>query len=422
MALASKANNRRIRSTRPDLKGGMMKITTIETLQWAEYPRLLVVRVHTDAGVVGLGETVDKLPGANGALHGTIAPLVLGQEALDIEGLWRFVMDNIMYHGYAGAELRALSAFEVALWDIMGKTYQAPLYHLLGGKTRDKIPTYNTCIGFGPIQDYAAWHQDAGQLAQSLLSDGISAMKIWPFDRFSERSFGQYISLPEVEQGLLPIRQIRETVGEAMEIGVEFHFRWNRVSMERIARALEPYHILFLEDSMPPVYADEIKLLAQHTSIPIIGSELLMTRWQLREWMEKHVAQILMTDPVWNGGIGETRKMANMAEAFGLPLVLHNVGGPICHAACMHLAAHFPNLFFVESVRAFYQTYFPVLSNLAPQVDDGHLSIPSGPGLGVELRPEVFERNDLTRQVTEGMGRANGRRAMGDHWAVEEIR
>lgn len=399
-----------------------MKITAIETLQWAEYPRLLVVRVHTDEGLIGLGETVDKLPGANAALHGTVAPLVLGQEALDIEGVWRFVMDNIMYHGYAGAELRALSAFEVALWDIMGKTYQSPLYHLLGGKTRDKIPTYNTCIGFGPIQDYAAWHQDAGQLAKSLLADGIKAMKIWPFDQFSERSLGQYISLHDVEQGLTPIRQIREAVGYNIEIGVECHFRWNRVSMERIARALEPYNILFLEDVLPPIYADEIKLLSERTTIPIIGSELLMTRWQLREWMEKHVAQILMTDPVWNGGIGETRKIANMAEAFGLPMVLHNVSGPICHAACMHLAVHIPNLFFVESVRAFYKTYFPILSNLAPTVDNGHLSVPQGPGLGVELRPEVLTRPDLTRQITEGAGLAQGRRAMGDHWAVEEIR
>ncbi|HYO88578.1 MAG TPA: hypothetical protein VER79_08005, partial [Candidatus Limnocylindrales bacterium] len=190
-----------------------MKITAIETLQWPEYPRLMVVRVHTDSGLVGLGETVDKIPGAKAALHGTVAPLVLGQDALDIEGLWRFVMDNLMYHGYAGAETRALSALEVALWDIMGKHYGAPLYHLLGGKTRERIPTYNTCIGFGDVLDYAAWHDDAGKLAQSLLADGIGAMKIWPFDQFSEASFGQYISMADIESGLTPVRQIREAVG-----------------------------------------------------------------------------------------------------------------------------------------------------------------------------------------------------------------
>lgn len=399
-----------------------MKITAIETLQWAEYPRLLVVRVHTDSGIIGLGETVDKVPGAKGALHGTVAPLVLGQDALDIEGLWRFVMDNIMYHGYAGAELRALSAFEVALWDIMGKHYGAPLYHLLGGRTRDRIPTYNTCIGTPQVPDYDAWHTDAGALARSLLDDGIRAMKIWPFDAWSEASFGQYISLADVERGLAPVRQIRDAVGDDMEIGIEFHFRWNRASMERIVHALEPYNILFLEDTLPAVYADEIKLLSQRTRIPIIGSELLMTRWQLREWMEKHVAQILMTDPVWNGGIGETRKIASMAEAYGLPLVLHNVAGPICHAVCMHLGAHIPNLYFVESVRAFYRTYFPILSGWTPTITNSHLDIPQGPGLGIELTAAALERPDLTRHISEGEGLAHGRRAMGDHWAVAEIR
>jgi L-alanine-DL-glutamate epimerase-like enolase superfamily enzyme len=399
-----------------------MKITAIESLTWAEFPRLLVVRVFTDSGLVGLGETVDKVPGARGALHGTVAPLVLGQDPLDIEGIWRFVMDNIMYHGYAGAETRALSALEVALWDLMGKQYGAPLFHLLGGKVRERIPTYNTCIGFGPVQDYRAWHEDAGLLARSLLDQGIGACKIWPFDRFSEATHGQYISPAQVEEGLRPVRQIRNAVGSAMEIGIECHFRWNRVSMERIARALEPYNILFLEDVLPAVNPDEIKLLAERTTIPVIGSELLMTRWQLREWMEKHVTPVLMTDPVWNGGIAETRKVAAMAEAFGLPLVLHNVAGPICHAACMHLGAHIPNLWFVESVRAFYQTYFPILSDLEVGVQAGTLGLPSGPGLGVSLRPDVLERADLTVVRSDGAGLAEGRRAMGDHWAVEQIR
>jgi len=399
-----------------------MKITRVESLQWKAYPRLMTVRVHTDGGIVGLGETVDKIPGAKAALHGTIAPLVLGQDPLDIEGLWRFVMDNIMYHGYAGAETRALSAFELALWDIMGKHYDAPLYHLLGGKTRDEIPTYNTCLSFGDIRDYQAWHEDAGALARSLLDAEVYAMKIWPFDQFSERSFGQRISAAEIEKGLTPVRQIRDTVGDRMEIGIECHFRWNRVSMERIARALEPFDILFLEDALPAVYPDEIKALSERTAIPIVGSELLMTRWQLREWLEKHVSQIVMTDVVWNGGVAETRKIASLAETFGVPLVLHNVAGAICHAACMHLAAHIPNLFYVESVRAFYKGYFPALTNLTATVRDGCLNIPQGPGLGLQLLDSALERGDLLRQITEGPGLAGGRRAMGDHWAVEEIR
>jgi L-alanine-DL-glutamate epimerase-like enolase superfamily enzyme len=207
-----------------------------------------------------------------------------------------------------------------------------------------------------------------------------------------------------------------------MEIGIESHFRWNRFSIERIARALEPYHIMFIEDPIAATNLDEIRLFSQRSPIPVIGSELLMTRWQVREWLEKHVSQILMTDPVWNGGIAETRKMAAMAEAFGIPMVLHNVAGPFCQAACLHLAAHIPNLFYVESVRAFYRNYFPVIADYAPRVEDEHFALPQGPGLGVNLRPEMLQRPDLTRQISEGPGLAEGRRAMGDHWEREEIR
>lgn len=401
-----------------------MIITAIESLQWTAYPRLMVVRVHTDAGLIGLGETVDKIPGAKGALHGTIAPLLLGQDARDIEGLWRFVMDNIMYHGYAGAETRALSAVEVALWDLLGKALNAPLYLLLGGKTRERIPTYNTCIGTPEVPDYALWTGGrAAELARSLLEENIRACKIWPFDPFSEASYGQYISPAEIERGLEPVRAIRDAVGLDLEIGIECHFRWNRASIERIARALEPYQILFLEDVIPAVHPEEIRAVGQKTSIPIVGSELLMTRWQLRDWLERRTSSIVMTDPVWNGGIAETRKIANMAEAFGVPIILHNVAGPICHAACMHLAAHIPNVMFVESVRAFYKTYFPILSDSAPTVGpDGRLSVPEGPGLGVTLRPEALERPDLIRAISEGPGKAGGKRHMGDHWAVEHIR
>ncbi len=129
-----------------------------------------------------------------------------------------------------------------------------------------------------------------------------------------------------------------------------------------------------------------------------------MTRWQMKDWIDKHVAPILMTDPVWNGGIAETRKMANMAEAAGLPLVLHTVAGPICHAACMHLGAHIPNLYFVESVRAFYKTYFPILSDFSPVVDDGHLAIPDGPGLGINLSPNALSSDNLINKYPKVPG------------------
>src|SRR5258708_35395645 len=143
-----------------------MKITAIESLQWAEFPRLLVVRVHTDEGIIGVGETVDKIPGAKGALHGTVAPLVLGQDPRDIEGIWRFVFDNLMYHGYSGAELRALSAVEVALWDILGKAYNAPLYHLIGGRLRGRVPPHNNLFGNSAGNGFVLLYDDGGDKAR----------------------------------------------------------------------------------------------------------------------------------------------------------------------------------------------------------------------------------------------------------------
>ena len=274
------------------------------------------------------------------------------------------------------------------------------------------MPTYNTCTGFGEMDDYALWHKDAGELARQLLSDGIQAMKIWPLDPASHETGGHYITPQGVESGLKPIRQIREAVGDAMEIGIELHFRWDRAAMERIVKALEPYDILFLEDAIHAVYPDEIKALSQRTSIPIVGSELLLTRWQVREWLEKHVSQILMTEPLWTGGITETRKIAALGDTFGVPLVMHNIAGPIGHAACMHLGVHIPNLFMVESVRAFAKTYFPAISNLSPIVTEGRLPVPEGPGLGVTLHEETLEREDLSRMVTD----ESMLDAAGDHW------
>ena len=400
-----------------------MKITKIESLTFAKLPRLLFVRVHTDAGIIGLGETYDKVPGAQGALHGTLAPLLLGNDPREIERLWRFCFDTILYHGFAGAELRALSAVEIALWDILGKSLNTPIYQLLGGAVRSTVSTYNTCIGYAPLNDYPRWYQDAGALATELLSEGITGVKIWPFDQFTEQSLGQTIRSSEIEAGLQPVQSIREAVGNDFRIGIECHFRFSRAAAERICHALEPYNIYFVEDPLPAVNMAEIRRLSQATTNPIVGSETLLSRWQIRDWIVEGASQILMTDVVWTGGIAETRRIANMAEAFGLPLVLHNAGGPIAHMASLHVAAHIPNLFELETVRAFSRTYFKALTDVEAVVTDGRIAIPPHrPGLGVELLPSVWERDDLLIQVSEGEGKAVGMQAMGDSWGKPEIR
>jgi galactonate dehydratase len=400
-----------------------MKITKIESLTFDRLPRLILVRVHTDEGIIGVGETYDKVPGSLGALHGTIAPIMLGNDPRDIERLWNLCFDLILYHGYAGAELRALSAVEIALWDILGKSLNAPVYRLLGGAVRDRISTYNTCIGHGPYNDYERFHQNAGELALEMREQGIRGVKIWPFDKYSERSLGHSVFSEEIELGLEPVRSIRQAVGNDFRIGIECHFRFNRAAMEQICYALEPYNIYFIEEVLRAPNHEEIKRLSQKTRIPVVGSETLLSRWQMRDWIVAGASQIIMTDVAWTGGIAETKRLASMAEAFGLPLVLHNAGGPITHAANLHVAANIPNLFELETVRAFYHTYFKELTDLNVQVVDGYTALPGErPGLGIDLNPAIWDRDDLHVQTSEGEGKAVGIRAIGDGWSKPDVR
>jgi galactonate dehydratase len=400
-----------------------MKITKIESFTFDRLPRLLLVRLHTDEGIVGLGETYDKVPGSLGALHGTLAPILLGNDPRDIERLWNFSFDTILYHGFAGAELRALSAVEIALWDILGKSLGTPVFRLLGGAVRDRISTYNTCIGHSGYNDYERFHKDAGDLALELREEGIRGVKIWPFDKYSERNLGQSIFSEEIELGLEPVRSIRKAVGNDFRIGIECHFRFNRAAMEQICYALEPYNIYFIEEVLRAPNHQEIKRLSEKTRIPIVGSETLLSRWQMRDWIASAASQIVMTDVAWTGGIAETKRLAAMAEAFGLPLVLHNAGGPISHAANLHVAANIPNLFEMETVRAFYRTYFHELTDLDVQIVDGHTALPMDrPGLGIDLNPDLWQRDDLHVQISEGEGKAVGVRSMGDSWSKPDIR
>lgn len=394
-----------------------MKITKIESLVFADLPRLLFVRVHTDEGLIGLGETYDKAPAARAALHDAIAPLLLGNDPCAIARLWNTCFDTILFHGHAGAELRALSAVDIALWDLLGKALGVPVYQVLGGAVRTSIRTYNTAIGHPPLDDYRRWRTDAGRLAEELAADGITGIKIWPFDRFTERTLGQSILNEEIDEGLIPVQSIRDAVGSDFRIGIECHSRFRRAAAEQVCRALEPFGIAFIEDPIPALYPEEIKLLSRSIRFPVVGSETLLGRGQIRDWITGGVSQIVMTDIAWAGGLTEGRRIANLAEAFGLPLTLHNAGGPVAHMACAHLAAHISNVFDLELVRAFYRTYFREISDVEVSVHNGFIRAPtSRPGLGVELLPAIWSRKDLDVVVTEGDGQLAGLESIGDIW------
>lgn len=379
-----------------------MRITAIETLRLsrgitvhAGPVQWLWVRVHTDTGLIGLGETYPHPESEEAVVLSRLAPRLLGEDPRRIEGLWTSMFDAVSYSGWAGAELRALGAVDMALWDLLGKSLGVPVYQLLGGATRSRIRTYNTCY------DHISFLDEPERLAESLLEQGIRAMKIWPFDPIAKQTEGQWITPALIRQGIDPLRRIHARFGDEMQVAMEFHGYWNLRCAIDIARACEEYRPLWLEEMLPQDNMEAYRELASSTSLPLTISERLMTTWQHRELLANRAARIIMPDISWCGGITEARKIANQAATHLLPVAPHNCGGPVLHAATMHLAAAVPNLYIAESVRRHYADEYVAITGGSPSPVDGFFALPAGPGLGVNLLPEVLDRPDLTRRRVE---------------------
>ncbi len=393
-----------------------MKIVKIETVHVAEFANILFVRIHTDSGLIGLGETYYTPDATRAFVHEVCAPMLIGQDARDVETHWRRLYDATHVYGNRGNEMRAISAVDVALWDLLGQVAGLPLYRLLGGAAREKIQLYNTCAG--PLyargipgvprqhqerritdnryEDLEAFTHRADELAKDLLSEGIRAMKIWPFDPYAAASHGNYISFADVDRGLEPVRKIRDAVGLDMEIMMEGHGYWKVPPAIRIAEALEPYKPMWLDDFIKPDNPHSLAELRNATSIPICGSELALTRYHARELLEADAVDILMTDVTWTGGLGESKRIAAMAEAANLPFVAHDCTGPVTFIASIHLSIHCSNALIQESVRAYYRGFYGDLVTELPRIEEGFAWAPEGPGIGTQLREELFSRADTT--------------------------
>ncbi|MBV9244992.1 MAG: mandelate racemase/muconate lactonizing enzyme family protein [Methylobacteriaceae bacterium] len=404
-----------------------MKITSVETLQLAEFPFLLWLRLHTDAGLIGTGETFFAAGPVAAYIHDNVAPYLVGTDPRNIELHDRKLGSVYVGARDSGAEMRGNSAVNLALWDIYGQVLGEPVWRLLGGRTHETVPIYNTCAGYGhiratkrnalfertedwslrpeapaegPYEDLLAFRFNADKLAESLLGEGIKAMKIWPFDVAAEASNGTRIAGPDLDQALEPFRKIRAAVGNAMEIMVELHGLWTVPCALRIAAALEPFGPAWLEEPVRFNELDGLAELARHTSIPIATSERLATRAAFRQIIDRRAASIIMIDIAWCGGLSEARKIANMAEACELPVTLHDCTGPIVFAASCALSATLPNVNYQEAVRAYFTGWYREVVDRLPEVADGAVTPLDGPGLGLALKPEIFERSDATIRVS----------------------
>jgi galactonate dehydratase len=367
---------------------GKITITGVDAI-WFKEAHWTWFRIHTDAGITGWGETYPFTQSQVGAIR-DLVQVIIGKDPRDIEGIWKSFYTRAAFNVTGGAEMRILSAIDIALWDILGKYYQAPIYRLLGGKAREEIRVYNTTNGIGEWTN----EKDIERIAQFLLGKGIKGMKIWPFDPVARKNSGSYISPSEIEQNLDWIKRIRQAVGNEMEIALEFHAYWNLPSAQRIAAALEPYGVMWIEDIMFPENVEAYAKLSGETSIPVCVSERLATTYPFARLLTEKACDIAMFDVTWCGGLTAAKKIADLADTFMIPSAPHTYGGPILWYASMHLAIALSNLWIMESGYYFYHDVYPDYLEEVIVPVNGAVMPPEVPGLGIRIKEGLLEREN----------------------------
>ena len=343
-----------------------IKITRLET--FLVKPRWIFLKVHTDAGIVGLGEPL--LEGRARTIATAIeeiAPYLVGKDPRRVAHHWQAIYRHTFYKG--GPILTsALSGIDQALWDIKGKALGVPVYELLGGPTRDRIRVYA--------------HARTPETIRDALAQGFTTFKTGvPRDRPAR--FVENMAF--IETAVERFAALREIIGPENDIGIDFHGAIPPQTAKLLIRALEPYQPLFIEEPCPPENVDVMAELARGTPLPIATGERIFTKWGFREILEKQAASILQPDLCHAGGITEVRLIAGMAEAYYAALAPHNPMGPISLAAGLQIAASIPNFLCQEQV-SLGEGYITEPF----RVEDGYIPLPTKPGLGVELDEEAL--------------------------------
>lgn len=338
-----------------------LRITRLET--FPVQPRWLFLKVHTNAGIVGLGEPiVEGRTETVATAVKEIAPYLVGKDPRHVVHHWQAIYRHAFYRG--GPILTsALSGIDMALWDIKGKALGVPVYELLGGPTRNRVRVYAHARGLANVKEQ--------------LQQGFTAFKTMPARRRPSR----YVETPaEVKYAAEKFAELRALVGDTIDLGIDFHGAISPATAKLLIRALEPYQPMFIEEPCQAQNHDVMAEIARGTHLPIATGERVFTKWGFREVLEKRAATILQPDLCHAGGITEVRLIAGMAEAYYAAIAPHNPLGPISLAAGVQLAASIPNFLCQEQVslgEGYLKKPFVVRQ--------GYLDLPTGPGLGIEL-------------------------------------
>jgi galactonate dehydratase len=359
-----------------------MKITAVESLLIDRY---LFVQVHTDAGLVGLGEsgTWGYLEASAEAVK-TFAGYLVGQDPLRIEHHWQYMYRSSHFRG--AAIMGAISAIDIALWDIAGKHFGVPVYQLLGGKCRDKARVY-----------YHVFGRSTEQLVQGCVdakARGFTAVgHLTPF--LDEPRDVPYFKThaARISDAVETVRRYREAVGNEVDLCIEIHRRMAPAEAVVLARGIEQFHPFFYEDPILPDNFDAMALVAQNIHIPIATGERLHTIYEFEMLLRRGAVQYVRPDVCMAGGITHSKKIAALAEAHHVGVVPHNPLSPVSTAACLQLAAAIPNFALQEYPLGEDQPPKSEIVSGAPRLENGFLIISDAPGIGVELAPHAQQRH-----------------------------
>lgn len=360
-----------------------MKITKLST--FAIPPRWLFLKIETDEGIAGWGEPVlEGRTSSVSAMVNELSHYLVGKDPRNIEDLWTVMYRGGFYRG-GGVHMSALAGIDQALWDIKGKALGCPVFELLGGRVRDRIRVYSWIGGDRP--------DDVAQAAKEAIAAGFNAIKMNATEEL------QYIdTYDKVDAVLANVAAAREVLGPNRGIGIDFHGRVHKPMAKVLVKELEPFKPMFIEEPVLSEYPEALKEIAG--SIPIALGERLYSRWDFKRILQEGYVDIIQPDASHAGGITEVRKIASMAEAYDVALALHCPLGPIALASCLQLDAICYNAFIQEqSLGIHYNKENDLLDYVVnPEVfaySDGYVTIPSGPGLGIEVNEEyVRERSE----------------------------
>lgn len=346
---------------------------------FAGWRNWVFLELETDTGTVGVGEAT--LEGKEQAVTGAIADLsriFLGRDPTDIEALWQEMYRNGFWSG-GPVMLTAISAIEMACWDITGKRLGEPVYNLLGGRVRARVPVYANGWYFG-----AQTPEEFAERAREMVARGFRALKWDPFGRA-----GLVLRSEEAEAAVANVAAVREAVGGDTQLFIEVHGRLSPADAIQMARRLERFNPAWYEEPVPPENLDALAQVARAISIPVATGERLYTKYDYARLLPLCAAAVIQPDVCHAGGILETKKIAAMAEAWYVGVAPHNPNGPVAAAATMQLAANLPNLRILELFIA-DPPWRDAVATPPLVVEDGMLTVSGRPGLGVTLDHAVL--------------------------------